>query len=133
MIALYKIYSNIVKINMKNLFLLLLVCFSFTAFSQENITASQAKDFVGKEISLTGKVAGARLFQRPTGDMLLLNIDKPHPGNDVTVVIEGEVILKGKFSEATLMGKTIKVKGIVSIYKEKPQIKLENEANLSIE
>jgi len=117
---------------MKNLFFVLLVCIGFSAFSQENITSSQAKDFVGKEISLTGKVAGARLFQRPTGDMLLLNIDKPHPSNDVTVVIEGEVISKGKFSEAVLMGKTIKVKGIVSIFKEKPQIKLESEANLTI-
>ncbi len=117
---------------MKNLFLVLFVCIGFSAFSQETITASQAKDFVGKEVFLTGKVAGSRLFQRPTGDMLLLNIDKPHPSNDITVVVEGEVISKGKFSEATLQGKSIKVKGIVSIYKEKPQIKLESEANLTI-
>lgn len=117
---------------MKNILLVLFICFGFTAFSQETITASQAKDFVGKEVSLTGKVAGARLFQRPTGDMLLLNIDKPHPSNDVTVVIEGEVISKGKFSETTLQGKSIKVKGIVSVFKEKPQIKLENEVNLTI-
>jgi hypothetical protein len=117
---------------MKNLFLVLFVCISFSAFSQEIITASQAKDFVGKEVFLTGKVAGSRLFQRPTGDMLLLNIDKPHPSNDITVVIEGDVISKGKFSEATLQGKSVKVKGTVSIYKEKPQIKVENEANLII-
>lgn len=117
---------------MKKVFFVLFVCFGFSAFSQETITASQAKDFVGKEVSLTGKVAGSRLFQRPTGDMLLLNIDKPHPSNDITVVIEGEVISKGKFTEAALQGKSIKVKGIVSIYKEKPQIKLENEANLTV-
>ena len=117
---------------MKKIFLVAFICMSFAAFSQETITASQAKDFVGKEVFLTGKVAGSRLFQRPTGDMLLLNIDKPHPSNDITVVIEGEVISKGKFSEASLQGKSIKVKGIVSIYKEKPQIKLENEANLTI-
>lgn len=117
---------------MKKLFLILFVCIGFSAFSQETITASQAKDFVGKEVFLTGKVAGSRLFQRPTGDMLLLNIDKPHPSNDITVVIEGEIISKGKFSEASLQGKSVKVKGIVSVFKEKPQIKLENEANLTI-
>jgi hypothetical protein len=117
---------------MKNLFLVVFVFIGFSAFSQETITASQAKDFVDKEVFLTGKVAGARLFQRPTGDLLLLNIDKPHPINDITVVIEGEVISKGKFSEATLQGKSIKVKGVVSIFKEKPQIKLENEAKLTI-
>lgn len=118
---------------MKRLLLVLFVCIGLSAFSQETITASQAKDFVGKEVFLKGKVAGSRLFQRPTGDMLLLNIDKPHPDNDITVVIEGDVISKGKFSEATLQGKSIKVKGIVSIYKEKAQIKLENETNLSVE
>ena len=117
---------------MKNLFLILFVCFSFTAFSQETITASQAKDYIGKEVVLIGKVAGSRLFQRPTGDMLLLNIDKPHPNNDITVVIEGEVISKGKFTEETLQGKSIKVKGIISVFKEKSQIKLENDANLII-
>lgn len=118
---------------MKNLFLVLLVCLGFTAFSQETITASQAKDYVGKEVFLTGKVAGSRLFQRSTGDMLLLNIDKPHPNNDITLVIEGEVLSKGKFTEESLQGKSIKIKGVVSIFKEKPQIKLENETNLSIE
>ncbi len=117
---------------MKKIFLVAFICMSFTAFSQETITASQAKDFAGKEVFLTGKVAGSRLFQRPTGNMILLNIDKPHPSNDITVVIEGEVISKGKFTEAALQGKSIKVKGIVSVYKEKPQIKLENEANLTI-
>lgn len=117
---------------MKKILSVLFVCIGFTSFSQETITASQAKDFVGKEVFLTGKVAGARLFQRPTGDMLLLNIDKPHPSNDITVVIEGKIISKGKFSETTLQGKSIKVKGVVSIFKEKPQIKVENEANLTI-
>jgi len=117
---------------MKNLFLIIFVCTGFSVFSQESITASKAKDFVGKEVFLSGKVAGARLFQRPTGDMLLLNIDKPHPSNDITVVIEGEIISKGKFSEAALLGKSIKVKGIISIFKEKPQIIVENEVNLTI-
>jgi DNA/RNA endonuclease YhcR with UshA esterase domain len=42
------------------------------------------------------------------------------------------VISKGKFSETALQGKSIKVKGIVSIFKEKPQIKVENEVNLMI-
>ena len=117
---------------MKKLLFLLFICRGFNAFAQETITASQAKDFVGKEVILTGKVAGSRLFQRQTGDMLLLNIDKPHPSNEVTIVVEGEVLSKGKFTEAALQDKNIKVKGIVSIYKEKPQIKLDNEANLTV-
>ncbi|CAH0996691.1 hypothetical protein EMA8858_02825 [Emticicia aquatica] len=120
---------------MNKLFVSLFIFLSFNAFSQETITGSQAKDFVGKEVFLVGKVAGSRLFQRQTGDLLLLNIDKPHPENDITVVIEGETLSnsKGKFTEADLQGKVIKVKGIVSIFKDKPQIKLENAVNLTIE
>jgi hypothetical protein len=117
---------------MRSTFIIIITFICFSAFSQETITATQAKDFVGKEIVLVGKVAGSRLFTRPTGNMLLLNIDKPHPDNDITVVIEGEVLTKAKFTEAELQGKSIKVRGIVSIFKEKPQIKLENEANLTI-
>ena len=118
---------------MKKLLTILITLIYFNAFSQETITASQAKDFVGKEVILTGKVAGSRLFQRPTGDMLLLNIDKPHPENEITVVIEADVLSTGKFTEESLKGKQIKVKGVVSIFKEKPQIILENEASLIIE
>jgi hypothetical protein len=118
---------------MRSLFIISIIFLSFNAFSQETITASQAKDFVGKEVFLTGKVAGSRLFQRPTGDMLLLNIDKPHPENEITVVIEANVLSKGKFTEESLKGKQVQVKGVVSIFKEKPQIILENEANLTIQ
>lgn len=118
---------------MRNLLFFAILFLSFNAFSQETITSSQAKNFIGKEVILTGKVAGSKLFQRPTGDMLLLNIDKPHPENEITVVIEGEALSKGKFTEESLQGKQIKVKGVVSIFKEKPQIILENETNLTIQ
>lgn len=117
---------------MRNTFIIIISLICFNAFSQETITAAQAKDFVGKEVILVGKVAGSKLFTRPAGNMLLLNVDKLHPENDITVVIEGEVLTKVKFTEADLQGKSIKVKGIVSIFKEKPQIKLENESNLTI-
>lgn len=117
---------------MRNTLIIVISLICFNAFSQETITATQAKDFVGKEVFLVGKVAGARLFTRPTGNMLLLNIDKPHPENDITVVIEGEVLTKINFTEADLKDKSIKVKGMISIFKEKPQIKLENEVNLTI-
>ena len=117
---------------MRNLLIIVISFICFNAFSQETITAAQAKDFVGKEVFLVGKVAGSKLFTRPTGNMLLLNIDKLHPDNDITVVVEGDVLTKVKFTEAELQGKSIKIKGTVSIFKEKPQMKLENEENLTI-
>jgi DNA/RNA endonuclease YhcR with UshA esterase domain len=118
---------------MRNTLIIIITFICFNAFSQENISASQAKDFVGKEVILTGKVAGSRLFTRATGNMLLLNIDKTYPNNEITVLIEGEVLAKTKLTEADLQGKSIKVKGIVTIFKDKPEIKLQNEADLTIQ
>ena len=119
---------------MKNLFLTLLVCFSFNAFSQETITASQAKDFVGKEVVLVGKVAGSKqMISKSDQPILFINIDKDYPENEIVIVVFSEVLSKLKFTETTLAGKTIKIKGKVGIFKEKPQIILENEANLTIE
>jgi hypothetical protein len=117
---------------MRNILITIITFIAFNAFSQEAITASQAKDFVGKEVVLTGKVAGSRLFTRATGNMLLLNIDKTYPNNEVTVLIEDDVLDKIKLTEADLQNKTIRVKGTVTIFKDKPQIKLQNEADLTI-
>lgn len=119
---------------MKNLLLILLVCIGFTAFSQENITSSQVKDYIGKEVFLVGKVAGSKqLISKSDQPILFINIDKEYPDNEIVIVVFSEVLSKLKLTETTLSGKTIKVKGKVGVFKEKPQIILENEANLTIE
>lgn len=119
---------------MKILFLISLVCSGFTAFSQETITASQAKDFVGKDVFLVGKVAGSKqMISKSDQPILFINIDKDYPDNEIVIVVFSEVLSKLKFTETALSGKTIKVKGKVGIFKEKPQIILENEVNLTIE
>ena len=117
---------------MKYLLIIALGFINFNAFSQETITAAQAKDFIGKEVFLVEKVAGIRLFKNLTGDLLLLNIDKTYPNNEITVSINRETLVKGKFTETELLNKNIKVKGTITIYKEKPEIKLQNEADLTI-
>lgn len=117
---------------MKNLLIIIISLICFNAFSQETITATQAKDFVGKEVILQGKVAGTRQFSSQSGELFLINIDKAFPDNDITVVVRGEVLKKIKFTEADLKDKSIKVKGTVSIFRDKPQIELQNEADLTI-
>ncbi len=119
---------------MNRLLIALLICLGNIAFAQETITSTQVKDYLGKEVYLTGKVVDSKqLMSKADKPVLFLNLDKAYPQNDVVVVIFDSVLAKLKFTEADLQGKTIKVKGTVSIYKEKHQIKLENEANLSIE
>lgn len=135
MIALCKIYSYAISnIFMKKLLLSLFVCVGFNAFSQETITSSQVKDYIGKEVFLVGKVAGSKqMISKSDQPILFINIDKDYPDNEIVIVVFSEVLSKLKFTETTLSGKTIKVKGKVGIFKEKPQIILENEVNLTIE
>lgn len=119
---------------MKKLLLVLFVFIGFTAFSQETITSTQVKNFVGKEVILIGKVMGAKQTMTKAGEpMLLIDLDKAYPENDCRIIIFSEIISRTKFNETTFLGKTIKIKGKVGIFKEKPQIILENEANLTIE
>lgn len=119
---------------MRSLFFISILFLSFKSFSQETITSSQAKDFVGKEVFLTGKVAGTKkVIGKSEKPVLFLNIDKEYPENEIVVVIFSDVLSQLKFTEVDLREKTIKVKGKVGIFKEKPQIILENEASLVIE
>ena len=118
---------------MRNLLTLIISLVCFNAFSQETITVAQAKDFVGKEVFLTGKVAGTKPMTSKVGNpLLLLDIDKVYPDNEMTIVIFHEVLEKGKFTEATLQNKSVKVKGIISMYKERLEIIVRDEADLMI-
>ena len=118
---------------MQNLFITLISFICFNAFSQETITATQAKDFVGKEVILVGKVVGTKPMTTKIGDpLLLLDIDKAYPDNNLTVVIFNQILSKLKFNEGDLRNKSIKAKGFVSNYKEKLQIIIKNEADLMI-
>ncbi|MDZ7936275.1 MAG: hypothetical protein U5M51_15190 [Emticicia sp.] len=119
---------------MKKLLLVLFVFIGFTAFSQETITSTQAKDFVGKEVVLVGKVVGAKQTMSKAGEpVLFINIDKNYPENDFVIVVFSDVISRTKYNETTFLEKIIRVKGKVGVFKEKSQIILENEANLTIE
>lgn len=111
----------------------MLVCIGFNTFSQETVTSSQVKDYIGKEVFLVGKVAGSKqMISKSEQSILFINIDKDYPDNEIVIVVFSEVLSRLKFTETTLSGKTIKVKGKVGIFKEKPQIILANEANLTI-
>ncbi len=118
---------------MRNTLIIIISLICFNAFSQETITAAQAKDFVGKEVILQGKVAGTKQLTTKAGDPLLrININKDYPEQDISIVIFNDVLSKVKFTEADLSGKSIQVQGQVLMYKEKPQIVLKNEVDLTI-
>ena len=112
---------------------ILLLFITSLAFSQaDTITTAQAKDFIGKEVILTGKVVATRVINDRNGKQIMfINLDAKHPENLVDVVIFNDVFEKMKLVEGEILNKTIKIKGKLSTYKEKPQMIIQSEESLS--
>lgn len=117
---------------MKNLLIFALVFLSELAIAQtDTLKASQAKDFVGKEIIVKDIVAGARFFDRPEKKTFLINLAERYPNTPLTVVLYDQTYLALEQKE-NLDGKNIEVKGVVTLFNEKVQIVVSDLKNLKI-
>jgi DNA/RNA endonuclease YhcR with UshA esterase domain len=109
---------------MKMLFLFICVAISFPVRAQEipKISPDQAKDFIGKTVTVCGDVAGTYVSKTGT-NFLSFGAENP---NQVFQAVIYEDIAK-KFSEApatAFKGKKVCITGVVSIYKMKPEIEV---------
>jgi hypothetical protein len=117
---------------MKKIIFLFLVFGSELAYSQsDTLKASQAKDFVGKEIIVKDIIAGARFFDRPDKKTFLINLAERYPNTPLTVVLYDENYTNLSIKE-NLDGKNIVVKGIVSVFNDKIQIVVTDLKNITI-
>ncbi len=97
----------------------------------DTLKASQAKDFVGKEIIVKDIIAGARLFDKPDKKTFLINLAERYPNTPLTVVLYDQIYLAlGQKTE--LDGKKIVIKGLVSVFNEKIQIIVTDIKNIVI-
>lgn len=90
--------------------------------ASESITPVEAAAHIGKVATVCGYVAGTRYLtsgRRPT----FLNLGRPYPDHDLTVVIWGEDRAKfGEAPERAFRDKEICVIGLIELYNGKPQI-----------
>ena len=104
------------------LFLLfLLPC--YLGYTQNSITTEQAANYIGKKMTVCGKVVSTKFLTRSKGQPTFLNLDKPYPNQVFTIVIWGSD--RDKFKEAPeglYESKTICVTGLIKDYKGKPEI-----------
>jgi hypothetical protein len=105
----------------------LLLCFSFfflSAFTQ-TITAIEAKKYIGKTVTVLGKVVDARYLGGSGRQPTLLNIDKAFPNQEFTVVIYGDGRKTfGYKPEEALLNKNISVSGKITMYNGKAQMEV---------
>jgi hypothetical protein len=100
---------------------LLLAVFVPALFAADPIPAAKARDYVGQDGTVCGKVADTRYLdsgKRPT----FLNFDDRYPNHTFTAVIFGENRAKFGTPEKDYLDKHICVTGKIEDYNGKPQI-----------
>lgn len=117
---------------MKKVVLLLSLAFLLSAGAQESksdsavktnppvqISATVAKDHVGAQAVVKGKIAEVNVGER----IVRLNFEQPYPNNPFTAVIFPPNT--NKFPEVEkLKGRIVEVSGKIASYRERPQIVL---------
>lgn len=112
-----------------NLLILTLIFTGFTqlAFGQirtDTITAKEASQLIGEQVTLRAKVASVFYAKSSSGSPTFLNLDKNFPDNPIAVVIFEKELKKLKINTQFYKDKTIIVTGKVVVYKDenKPSI-----------
>jgi len=98
------------------------------------ISATEALTKVGDEVTMQFAVKASN--KTKDGKRLFLNSDADFKGEqNFTVVLTGAILTEGKWKDAdpaTFKGKTVRVKGKVSKFQEKPQIVVNDEKTLEV-
>lgn len=107
-------------------FFLAICCLGGSALGQTVIKPAEASKHVGEKVSVCGKIYGGRFFENGKNQPTLLNMGDKFPNNPLTVVIYGEMRTKlGYKPEEKFLDKELCLIGTVTLYKEKPQIVIE--------
>jgi hypothetical protein len=107
---------------------------SATAIGQaKKLTAAEAKDHIGEQATVCGKVASTRYAATTRGKPTFLNLDKPYPSQVFTVLIWGENRPKFGAPEEQYRGKQICVTGTITEYRKAPEIVVSDPQSIEVQ
>ena len=105
------------------LFLLAVILLSLSpALAQKTLTATEAKQHIGEQATVCGKVVSTRYAEASRGSPTFLNFDQPYPNQIFTVLIWGSDRSKFGEPETSYRGKRICVAGKLSSFKGVPEV-----------
>lgn len=104
--------------------LLALTSFGVNAQSPQvkKLTTVEAKDHIGEQATVCGKVASTRYAATSRGKPTFLNLDKPYPSQVFTVLIWGENREKFGTPEEKYREKQVCVTGKITEYRGTPEV-----------
>lgn len=98
------------------------------------VKPEDAAKHIGEKATVCGKVFGGKFFETSTKAPTLLNVGAAYPNSPFTIVLSNEVRIKmGNAPEVELKGKNVCATGTIILFKEKPEIEINDIALLTIE
>ena len=95
---------------------------TLSVLAEKTLTAAEAKDHIGEQATVCGKVVSTRYAESSRGSPTFLNFDQPYPNQVFTLLIWGSDRSKFGDPETSYRGKRICVTGKISDYKGVPEI-----------
>ena len=118
---------------MKKIYILLFAIAFSQVVSAQTFTPDEASKHVGEKVTICGKVFGGRFFETSKNSPTLLNMGAAYPASPLTIMIPGDVRTKlGYAPETELKEKNICVTGEIILYKERPEIIVNDVSQLEI-
>jgi hypothetical protein len=105
---------------------LLLAFFLFAAqlLPADEITAAEASNHVGENTSVCGLVASVHQVRRSRGKPTLIDLDKPYPGQEFTILIWDKDRPAFGNIRSKCNGRQVCAFGVISNYRGKPEMVL---------
>ena len=101
--------------------LILLLLFVPALDLEEKIEAKDARTHAGKTATVCGKVASAKYAENLKGSPTFLNFDQAYPNQSFTALVWGSDRAKFDPKPESFEGQRVCVRGLISIYRGKPQ------------
>ena len=95
---------------------------TLSVLAEKTLKATEAKDHIGEQATVCGKVVSSRYAESSRGSPTFLNFDQPYPNQVFTLLIWGRDRSKFGNPETSYRGKRICVTGKISDYKGVPEI-----------
>ena len=97
---------------------------SVGALAADPISPKEAAHYIGESAEVCGVVASATYAAGSRGRPTFLNLDQPYPDHIFTAVIWGSDRSNFSYAPESLRGERICVIGTITVYRDKPQIKV---------
>lgn len=109
------------------------ICSTAVYAQAKHLTAEEAKNHIGENATVCGKVVSTHFADRSRGQPTFLNLDEPYPKAIFTIVIWGSDRPKFGDPEAKYKDKNVCVTGKITSYRGEPEIAAYSPSQIEIQ